>query len=135
MTRFGRTDAGSGMGGMSQRGGFAFRPRRLLRVATSASAVTLAALVVGVGAVRADTHTGFQLVLDCGDQGVFTVVTPTSPAAATQDVSSTGVLVAAVGNIVSASRAVPENRVMTCTFVASTGDTLTFPFLIAPTEH
>ena len=55
-----------------------------------------AAFAVGTTGAFADTHTGYHAEIIC-DSGTTTVVTPTSPAAASQDVSSTNTIVFAVG--------------------------------------
>jgi hypothetical protein len=99
-----------------------------------ASVLALAARVGGAGAASADTHTGFQLVLHCGAT-TYTVVTPTGPAAASQDIDTTKVLVLSYADLVSSSGNLPENQLMTCTFTSPSGTTYTLSFLIAPTKH
>jgi|GEM_PF-6644837 len=66
--------------------------RSLLTACTAAFLTPL----VGSGVAAADTHTGYVLTITCGTT-TTTVVSPTSPAAAAQDVSSTQTIVFAAG--------------------------------------
>ena len=97
-------------------------------MAACAAAITF--LVVGVGAASADTHTGFVLTVTCGSI-TTTIVSPTGPAAASQDVSSTGVIILAYGAIFAPSR-FPAGKVVFCDLVnLTTGDSFEdLPFLI-----
>jgi len=100
-----------------------------MRVA-AACAVAIATLMIGAGVASADTHTGFVLTVTCGST-TTTVVSPTDPAAASQDVSSTGVIVLAYGAIFASSN-FPAGKVEYCDLVnLTTGHSFTnVPFLI-----
>jgi hypothetical protein len=101
-----------------------------MRGVIAACAAAITTLVVGAGAASADTHTGFVLTVDCG--GIkTTVVSPTGPAAASQDVSSTGVIILAYGAI-HASSSFPAGKVVFCDLVnETTGSSFKdVPFLI-----
>ena len=106
--------------------------RRLGLLVLSAIAVALAVLVLGAGAASADTHTGFVLTVTCGST-TTTVVSPTDPAAASQDIASSGVIVLAYGAI-RASSHFPPNKVQYCDLVnLTTGHSFSdVPFLIGP---
>jgi hypothetical protein len=67
---------------------------------------------VGGGVASADTHTGYVLTVTCGST-TTTVVSPTSPAAASQEIASTGVIVLAYGAIY-ASSSFPSGKVEYC---------------------
>jgi hypothetical protein len=75
-------------------------------------AVALAVLVMGTGVASADTHTGYVLTITCGST-TTTIVSPTNPAAAGQDVLSTGVFILAYGAIY-ASSSFPSGKVEYC---------------------
>jgi hypothetical protein len=100
--------------------------------ALSAIAVVFAALLVGAGVASADTNTGFVLEVIC-PSGTTTVVSPTDPAAASQDVSSTGVFILAYGAIFASSN-FPSSKVQYCDLVnLTTGHSFQdVPFLIGP---
>jgi hypothetical protein len=87
-------------------------------------------VVVGAGTASADTHTGYVLTVTCGST-ITTVVSPTGPAAASQDVSSTGVIVLAYGAIFAPS-SFPAGKVVFCDLVnLTTGNSFEdVPFLI-----
>jgi hypothetical protein len=97
---------------------------------TAACAVALATLVMGAGVASADTHTGYVLTVTCGTT-TTTVVSPTDPAAASQDVSSTGVIILAYGAIY-ASSSFPAGKVEYCDLTnLTTGNSYQdVPFLI-----
>jgi hypothetical protein len=97
-------------------------------MASCAAAITF--LVVGAGAASADTHTGFVFTVTCGSI-TTTIVSPTGPAAAGQDVSSTGVIILAYGAIFAPS-SFPAGKVVFCDLVnLTTGDSFEdLPFLI-----
>jgi hypothetical protein len=97
-------------------------------VATVSAAAIMALVSTGVAA--ADTHTGYQAVITC-DGTATNVVTPTSPAAATQDTSSTGVMIFAVGAYLVPDH-FPAGKVQYCDFDNLTsGNSFTdFPFLV-----
>jgi hypothetical protein len=97
-------------------------------MAACAAVVTI--LVVGAGAASADTHTGYVLTVTCGSI-TTTVVSPTGPAAASQDVSSTGVIILAYGAF-HASSSFPAGKVEYCDLVnLTTGNSYQdVPFLI-----
>jgi len=96
--------------------------------AVCVTAITM--LLVGAGVASADTHTGFVLTVTCGGT-TTTVVSPTGPAAASQDVSSTGVIILAYGAIF-ASSSFPAGKVVYCDLVnLTTGHSFQdVPFLI-----
>jgi hypothetical protein len=98
-----------------------------LVIAACAAAVTM---LVGAGAASADTHTGYVLTVTCGSI-TTTVVSPTGPAAASQDVSSTGVIILAYGAF-HASSSFPAGKVEYCDLVnLTTGNSYQdVPFLI-----
>jgi hypothetical protein len=98
-----------------------------LVIAACAAAVTM---LVGAGAASADTHTGYVLTVTCGST-TTTVVSPTGPAAASQDVSSTGVIVFAVGAFFAPS-SFPAGKVEYCDLDnLTTGNSFDdLPFLI-----
>jgi hypothetical protein len=97
----------------------------------AACAAAITTLVVGAGAASADTHTGFVLTVTCGSNPPITVVSPTGPAAASQDVSSTGVIILAYGAIFAPS-SFPSGKVVLCDLVnLTTGNSFKdVPFLI-----
>jgi hypothetical protein len=70
--------------------------KTLKRSVALACLTAIFAPLLGTGIAAADTHTGFVATLTCGST-VYNVVSPTSPAAAIQDVSSTRTLVFAAG--------------------------------------
>jgi hypothetical protein len=98
----------------------------------SAIAVVLVVLVLGAGVASADTHTGFVLTVTCG-RTTTTVVSPTDPAAASQDISSTGVFILAYGAIFASSH-FPADKVQYCDLEnLTTGHSFKdVPFLIGP---
>lgn len=104
--------------------------RRAKRSATAAFAAAAATLALGAGGASADTHTGYVLTVTCGST-TTTVVSPTDPAAASQDVSSTGVYILAYGAIYASSR-FPASKVQYCDLSnLTTGNSYTdVPFLI-----
>ena len=85
---------------------------------TAARSLVLASLgtvvvgVLGGGVAAADTHTGFEGTVTC-DGNVTDVVSPTSAAAAAQDVASTHVFVLAVAAF-EAPDHFPAGKVQTC---------------------
>jgi hypothetical protein len=87
---------------------------------------------MGAGVASADTHTGFVLTVTCGGT-TTTVVSPTDPAAASQDISSSGVFVLAYGAIFASSH-FPADKVQYCDLVnLTTGHSFTdVPFVIGP---
>jgi hypothetical protein len=101
-----------------------------MRAVIAVCAAAIAILVVGAGAASADTHTGYVLTVTCGSI-TTTVVSPTGPAAASQDVSSTGVIILAYGAIY-ASSSFPAGKVEYCDLVnLTTGNSFQdVPFLI-----
>jgi hypothetical protein len=105
-------------------------PRTVKRAAAAAFVVVTAVLVMGAGVASADTHTGFVLTVTCGST-TTTVVSPTGPAAASQDVSSTGVIILAYGAIFAPS-SFPSGKVVFCDLVnLTTGNSFQdVPFLI-----
>jgi hypothetical protein len=84
--------------------------RTLKRVAAFAAA--LATLLVGAAGASADTRTGFEFRITCGSETAI-IVSPTFPAAAGQDTSSTRVFVLAVGAFFAPER-FPAGKVMLC---------------------
>jgi hypothetical protein len=100
------------------------------RSAAAAFVVVTAVLVIGAGVASADTRTGFVLTVTCGST-TTTVVSPTDPAAASQDVSSTGVIILAYGAI-HAPSSFPSDKVVFCDLVnLTTGSSFQdVPFLI-----
>lgn len=86
--------------------------KALKRSFAAAIATTIAALVVGVTGAAGDTSTGFVLTVSCGSE-TATIVSPTSPAAAGQDVASTRVFVLAVGALF-APEHFPAGKVVLC---------------------
>jgi hypothetical protein len=106
--------------------------RRLGSIVLSAITVLLVMLVLGAGVASADTHTGFVLTVTCGST-TTTVVSPTDPAAASQDIASSGVFVLAYGAIFASSH-FPPAKVQYCDLVnLTTGHSFTnVPFLIGP---
>jgi hypothetical protein len=100
------------------------------RSVVAAFVVVIAVLVMGAGIASADTHTGFVLTVTCGST-TTTVVSPTDPAAASQDVSSTGVIILAYGAI-HAPSSFPSGKVVFCDLVnLTTGHSFQgVPFLI-----
>jgi hypothetical protein len=91
---------------------FARSSRTLKQAVAAAFAGVIATLIVGTAGASADTTTGFVLRITCGSE-TATIVSPTSPAAVGQDVSSTRVFVLAVGAL-SAPDRFPAGRVMLC---------------------
>jgi hypothetical protein len=106
--------------------------RRRYPLGLSAIAVVLVVLVLGAGVASADTHTGFVLTVTCGST-TTTVVSPTGPAAASQNVSSTGVFILAYGAIFASSH-YPADKVQYCDLYNVTTDHFfpDVPFLIGP---
>jgi hypothetical protein len=100
------------------------------RSVVAAFVVVIAVLVMGAGGASADTHTGFVLTITCGNT-TTTVVSPTDPAAASQDESSTGVIILAYGAIHAPSN-FPSSKVEFCDLVnLTTGHSFpNVPFLI-----
>jgi hypothetical protein len=104
--------------------------RTLRRCVAGAFAVALTTLVVGAGGASADTSTGFVIEITCGSE-TTTTVSPTSPAAVAQDISSTRVFVLAVGALFAPER-FPEGKVVICDLKnLTTGDSFEdLPFLV-----
>lgn len=104
--------------------------RALRRSVAGAFAVAIATLVAGAGGASADTSTGFVIEITCGSEAT-TTVSPTSPAAVAQDISSTRVLVLAVGALFAPER-FPEGKVVICDLKnLTTGNTFEdLPFLV-----
>lgn len=102
-------------------------PRRAL---AAALVTAIAALLASAGGAAADTHTGYVLQITCDGQ-TTTVVSPTSPAAAAQDQSSTAVYVLAVGALLAPDH-FPAGKVVLCDLDnLTTGNTFTgLPFLL-----
>ena|SRR5918996_215866 len=100
------------------------------RSAAAAFAVAIATLVAGAGGASADTSTGFVIEITCGSE-TTTTVSPTSPAAVAQDISSTRVFVLAVGALFAPER-FPEGKVVICDLTnLTTGDSFEdLPFLV-----
>jgi hypothetical protein len=115
---------------MTRLGSFVSPTRALSRPVATAFAVAIATFVMGTGAASADTHTGFVLTITCGTT-TTTVVSPTSPAAASQDVASTGVIVLAYGALFAPDR-FPAGKVVLCDiFNQTTGNSFEdLPFLV-----
>jgi hypothetical protein len=109
---------------------FARSLRTLKRAIAAAFAAVIATLFVGAASASADTRTGFVLRITCGSE-TATIVSPTSPAAVGQDISSTRVFVVAVGALLAPER-FPAGKVMLCDFEnLTTGSSFEdFPFLI-----
>jgi N-methylhydantoinase B/oxoprolinase/acetone carboxylase alpha subunit len=97
---------------------------------TATFALVVAMLLIGAANASADTSTGFVLRITCGAE-TTTIVSPTSPAAVGQDISSTRVFVVAVGALFAPER-FPAGKVMLCDFEnLTTGSSFEdFPFLI-----
>lgn len=104
----GATMTGSG----NRQASFARSLRTLKRAVAAAFAAVIATLVVGTAGASADTSTGFVLRITCGSE-TATIVSPTSPAAVGQDISSTRVFVLAVGALFAPER-FPAGKVMLC---------------------
>jgi hypothetical protein len=87
-------------------------------------------LMLGAGVATADTHTGYVLTITCGST-TTTVVSPTSPAAASQDISSTDVIILAYGALY-APNSFPAGKVELCDIVnLTTGSSYSdLPFLV-----
>jgi hypothetical protein len=104
--------------------------RTLKRAVAATFAVVIATLLFGAAGASADTSTGFVLRITCGSE-TATIVSPTSPAAVGQDISSTRVFVVAVGALFAPER-FPAGKVMLCDFEnLTTGSSFEdFPFLI-----
>ena len=104
--------------------------RALRRSAAGAFAVAIATLVAGAGGAFADTRTGFVIEITCGSE-TTTTVSPTSPAAVAQDISSTRVFALAVGALVAPER-FPEGKVVICDLTnLTTGNSFEdLPFLV-----
>jgi hypothetical protein len=100
------------------------------RSAVGGLVAALVALMVGPGAATADTHTGFVLEITCGTT-TTTVVSPTDPAAASQDVSGHGVIILSYGALLAPDH-FPAGKVEYCDiFNETTGNTFTdLPFLL-----
>jgi hypothetical protein len=95
-----------------QRPSIALSLRVIKRSVMAACAVAIASLVAGAAGASADTSTGFVLEVTC-DSETTTIVSPTSPAAVGQDISSTSVFVLAVGALFAPER-FPEGKVVLC---------------------
>jgi N-methylhydantoinase B/oxoprolinase/acetone carboxylase alpha subunit len=91
---------------------FAGSSRTLKQAVGAALAAVIATLLVGTAGASADTSTGFVLRITCGSE-TATIVSPTSPAAVGQDISSTRVFVLAVGALFAPER-FPAGKVMLC---------------------
>lgn len=101
------------------------------RPARVAIAIAAMMAVCGTGVAAADTHTGYQAIITC-DGTPIDVVTPTSPAAASQDTASTRTIVFAVGAALAPDH-FPAGKVQYCDFYnVTTGyhPTDPFPFLV-----
>jgi hypothetical protein len=92
--------------------------------------VVSATFVAGVGGASADTHTGYTIELTCGSTTI-TTVSPTSPAAAAQDINGTTVYVLAVGAYLRPDR-FPAGKVVLCDlYNVTTGSVFpALPFLL-----
>lgn len=91
---------------------------------------TAVLLLASAGAASADTHTGYVVTITCN--GVTTTyVTPTSPAAVAQDVSSTAVAVLSYGAYLVPDH-FPAGKVVYCDLDnLTTGNSYTdLPFLV-----
>ena len=105
--------------------------RAIKRPARVAFAIAVIMAVIGTGVAAADTHTGYQAIITC-DGTPIDVVTPTSPAAASQDTASTRVIVFAVGAYLAPDH-FPAGKVQYCDFYnVTTGSSFPdpFPFLV-----
>jgi hypothetical protein len=104
-------------------------PVTLKRLLLAAGVVT-GTLATGVAGASADTHTGYTIELTCGSATV-TIVSPTSAAAAGQDINGTGVYVLAVGAYLRPDQ-FPAGKVMLCDLHnLTTGSIYTdLPFLV-----
>jgi hypothetical protein len=113
-----------------QRRSFAPRLRALRRSVAGAFAVAIATFIAGAGGASADTSTGFVIEITCGSE-TTTTVSPTSPAAVAQDISSTRVFVLAVGALFAPER-FPEGKVVICDLEnLTTGNSFEdLPFLV-----
>jgi hypothetical protein len=105
-----------------------FRTPRWALAATLVTAI--AALLASAGGASADTHTGYVLQITCDGQ-TTTIVSPTGPAAAGQDTSSTAVYVLAVGAFFAPDHS-PAGKVVLCDLDnLTTGNSYTgLPFLV-----
>lgn len=103
--------------------------RVIARSLLACTAVVLVPLT-GSGVAAADTHTGYVLTVTCGST-TTTVVSPTSPAAASQDVSSTQTIIFAGGAFFAPDH-FPTGKVVYCDlFNETTGKFYAdLPFLI-----
>jgi hypothetical protein len=86
--------------------------KAIRRPVAAAFAAAVAVVLMGTGVASADTGTGFVLTITC-DGVTTTVVSPTGPAAASQDVSSTGVVILAYGALF-APGTFPVGKVVLC---------------------
>jgi hypothetical protein len=105
--------------------------KALTRPARVAVAVAVIMAVSGTGVAAADTHTGYQAIITC-DGTAIDVVTPTGPAAASQDTASRRVIVFAVGAALAPDH-FPAGKVQYCDFYNVTTDYSPpdpFPFLV-----
>jgi hypothetical protein len=112
------------------RGSHGLRFRAINRSVLTAFAAAIATSLAGAGVASADTHTGDQFKITC-DGTVYYAVSPTSPAAVAQDVSSTQVFVLAYGALF-APNSFPAGKTQPCDLVNLTEniDFGVFPFLI-----
>jgi hypothetical protein len=112
---------------------FARSSRTLARAVAAAFAAVIATLLFGVAGASADTSTGFVLRITCGSE-TTTVVSPTGPAAASQDISSTRVIVLAYGALLAPPGRFPTGKVILCDLENLTTGSFfeDLPFLITP---
>jgi hypothetical protein len=115
---------------MRPQGSFGWPTRALRRALAAAFAVAIALLVMSAGVASADTHTGYVLTITCGST-TTTVVSPTGPAAASQDVSGTEVVILAVGALYAPER-FPAGKIVLCDiYNQTTGNSYDdLPFLV-----
>jgi hypothetical protein len=100
------------MRGSGRRRAFHVVPARALRRTAVAALAAGIGMLTSAGVASADTHTGYVLTITCGGE-TTTVVSPTSPAAASQDVASTRVIVLAYGALF-APESFPAGKVVLC---------------------
>ena len=112
-----------------RRRAFPVLPRVLKRTVVASLAAGIG-MLTGAGVASADTSTGYVGEIICGNE-TTRVVTPTGPAAASQDVSSTRTIVLAYGALFAPER-FPAGKVVLCDFVnLTTGNSFEdLPFLV-----
>ena len=118
--------------GVARRGEVALRSSSTTIMRSFAAlAAAIFVTVTGTRVAGADTHTGFEFTIDCHDGDIRHLVSPTGPAAAAQDTSSTRVYVLAYAAFFAPDH-IPAGKVVFCDLTNLTTESFfpDLPFLV-----